>query len=131
VTAEPVGFPEFTNFVGFPKFANFAELAKLMEKRSNSQKSSNFRKKEDKRAFLPLSQPPTHKLSMTFMVWNISIGQLGLSAWLGSCLAPAHHWLNTGDWKKVLDFLLTTKNISVINILLMVNPKYSTYWEEN
>jgi len=32
--------------------------------------------------------------------------------------------------EKVLDFLATTENISVINILLL-NPKHSSYWEEN
>jgi len=41
------------------------------------------------------------------MVWNISIGQLGLS------------------------IIATTENISVINILLVLNPKHSSYWEEN
>ena len=29
-------------------------------------------------------------LSMTSMVWNISIGQIGLGAWLCSLPAPAH-----------------------------------------
>jgi len=32
--------------------------------------------------------------------------------------------------KKVLDFIATTKNITVINILLVLNPKHSSYWEE-
>jgi len=33
--------------------------------------------------------------------------------------------------EKVLDFIATTENISVINILLMLNPKHCSYWEEN
>jgi len=33
--------------------------------------------------------------------------------------------------EKVLDFLATTENVSVINILLVLNPKHSSYWEEN
>jgi len=33
--------------------------------------------------------------------------------------------------EKVLDFLSTTENISVINILLILNPKHSSYCEEN
>jgi len=31
----------------------------------------------------------------------------------------------------VLDFIATTKKISAINILLVLNPKHSSYWEEN
>jgi len=41
------------------------------------------------------------------------------------------HQPNMGDWKKVLDFLATTKNISVITILLVLNPKHTSYWDEN
>jgi len=36
-----------------------------------------------------------------------------------------------GRLEKVLDFTGTTENISVINILLVLNPKHSSYWEEN
>jgi len=36
-----------------------------------------------------------------------------------------------GKLKKVLDFLATAKNISVINSLLILNPKHISYWEEN
>jgi len=31
--------------------------------------------------------------------------------------------------EKVLDFIATTKNISIINILLVLNSKHSIYWE--
>jgi len=43
-----------------------------------------------------------------------------------STCTPAH-----GRLKKVLDFLATIKNISAINTLLILNPKPSSYWEEN
>jgi len=35
-----------------------------------------------------------------------------------------------GRLEKGLDFLATTRNISVINILLVLNPKHSRYGEE-
>jgi len=35
------------------------------------------------------------------------------------------------NWRKVLDVIATTENISVINVLLVLNPKHSSYWEEN
>jgi len=60
----------------------------------------------EKREFLPLANP-MYKLSMTSMVWNISIGQLAF-AWL--CSLAKH-----GKVKKVLDFLATAKNISVLS----------------
>jgi len=70
---------------------------------------------------------------MMSMVWNISIGQPGLAAQLCSLPVPAH-LLISRTWetrKQVLDFIATTENISVINILLLLNPKHSSYWEEN
>jgi len=36
-----------------------------------------------------------------------------------------------GDWKKVLDSLATMENISVTDFLHVLNPKHSSYWEEN
>ena len=40
---------------------------------------------------IPVTQlTPIHKLSRTSVVCNISIGQLGLTAWLPSLPAPAH-----------------------------------------
>jgi len=47
--------------------------------------------------------------------------QLGLAAWLRALPAPAHQ-LKLG---KILE-LLATKDISVINILLVLNPKHSS-----
>jgi len=47
-----------------------------------------------------------------------------------SSCTPAHQ-LNVRKWRKVLDFLATTENISVISILLLLNPKPSSYWEDS
>jgi len=55
--------------------------------------------------------------------------------WLPGC-APSQ-LLHTGSLaeygklEKVLDFTATAENISVINILPVLNPKHSRYWEEN
>jgi len=73
-----------------------------------------------------------HKLSMTSMVWTISTGQLGLAV----CYAPSQllHICSSAEYEqleKVLDFTATTENMSVINILLVLNLKHSSYWEEN
>jgi len=58
---------------------------------------------------------PIPKLSIKWMLWNISIGQHGLSVWPCKKL------------EKVLDFIAATENISVVNILLTPNPKHSSY----
>jgi len=55
------------------------EKSKLMEK---------FKLRE-KRVPAP-QQTPIRKLSMMSMVWNISVAQLVLAAWLCSLPAPAH-----------------------------------------
>jgi len=66
------------------------------------------------------------------MVWYISIGQLGYPSgyapfWLlHTCSLAEYEKL-----EKVLDFVATPKSISVINILLLLNPKLSSYWEGN
>jgi len=45
---------------------------------------------------VPAPRPtPIYKPNMTSMVWNISIGQLGLAAWLCYLPAPAHPLI---DW---------------------------------
>jgi len=69
---------------------------------------------------------------MAPMVWNVSMAQLG---YLPGC-APSqlpHSCSSTehGRLEKVLDFISTTEHISVTNILLVLNPKHSSYWEEN
>jgi len=63
---------ELTDFMELTKIAQLLEVSKLKEK------------------FLPPQPTPIYKLSMTYMVWNISIGQLGVAAWLCSLPALAH-----------------------------------------
>jgi len=53
-----------------------------------------------------------------------------LAVFPSSSCTPAHY-MKMEDWKKVLDFLVTAKNISVINILLILNPNHNRYWKEN
>jgi len=102
------------------------KFCKTPEKRLNSQWTHTTEKTD-----FP-TPTPLHRLSMTFMVWNISIGRLGLAAWL--CSLPALALLiiiwvrETG---RSPSFSATTENISVINIFLLLNPKHSSYWEEN
>jgi len=75
---------------------------------------------------------PVYKLSMMSMVWNISIGRLGyLPGYAPSQLLHTCSLAEHGRPEKVLDFLATTKNISVTNIILVLNPKHSSYWKEN
>jgi len=67
------------------------------------------------------------------VVWSIPLGQLGR---LPGC-APSQllHTRSRAEYvklEKVLGFITTTtKNIRVTNILLVLNPKQSSHWEEN
>jgi len=66
------------------------------------------------------------------MVWNISIGQVGcLPGCAPSQLLHTCSLAEYGRLEKALDFIATTENISVINILLVPNPKHSSYWQES
>jgi len=49
----------------------------------------------------------------------------------GLTLQPATRTTVYEKLKEVIDFLAKTKNISVISILLILNPNHSSYWEEN
>ena len=83
---EPTGFPELKNFMDFAELVNFAELAKIMEKHRTHENFELLEKREDS-----WPQPTLiHKLGMTSMVLDISIGLLGLATWLYSLPAPAH-----------------------------------------
>ena len=71
------------------QITNFAEFSKKFELPDHS----GFELVETRRAdsFLPPQPTPVHKLSMTSMVWNISIGQLVcLSVLPPSSCTPAH-----------------------------------------
>jgi len=66
------------------------------------------------------------------MVWNMSIAQLGC---LPGC-APSHllRICSSAEYEKlerILDFIAITENIRVVNILLVLYPKHSSYWEGN
>jgi len=57
------------------------------------------------------------------------------AAWLSVC-APSQllHTCSSAEYEKgekVLEFIATTKNVNVINIMLLLNPNHSSYWEEN
>jgi len=130
--------------MGLLELMNFADFAKHMEKKKNQtlgegqtpgkeRIQTHGKEKEKKTRKFPTPRPtPLYKLSMRSVVWNISIGQLGYM----SCCAPPQllHTCSFAEYdklKKVFDFLATIENISVINILLVLNPKHSSYWEEN
>jgi len=69
---------------------------------------------------------------MTLIVWNISISQLGsLSGHAPSQLLHPSSLVEYKKLEKFLDLISTTENIRVINILLLLNLKYSSDWEEN
>jgi len=62
------------------------------------------------------------------MVWNISIGLLGcLSGYAPSQLLHTCSLDEHKELEKVLDFIATAVNISVINILPILNLKHSSY----
>jgi len=52
--------------------------------------------------------------------------------WLPGCVpSQLPHTCSPAEYlklEKVLDFIATTENI---NILLVLNPKHSSYWEKN
>jgi len=74
-----------------------------------------------------LLSPSIHKSSMTSMVWNISTGQLRcVSGCAPSQLLHTCSLAECEKLEKVLNFIATAENISVINILLVLNPKHSS-----
>jgi len=91
----------------------------------------NSQKREEPIAFCSPANS-LHKWSMMPTVWNISTAQLGC---LPGC-APSQllHPCSSAECEKlekVLDFIATTENITVTNILLVLNSKHSSYREEN
>ena len=110
---ELMDFMELMDFTDFTKLVNFTEFAKLTEKDRTYRKVWTHGKRvqlTEKRVSAPWPTP-IHKPSMTSMVWNISIDQLGLAAWLCSLPAPAHllisqtqeteetPWFLSSNWK--------------------------------
>ena len=86
------------------ELADFPTLLKTFELMENFQLLG-------KKRFLPTWPMPIYKLNMMSMVWNISIGQLGLAAWLCSLPALVHllvswrwatggsPWFLSNNWK--------------------------------
>jgi len=72
----------FVDFAKLPKKTKILEKFELLDKRGF--------KLIEKREILAPQLTPIRKLSMTSMVWNISLGQLGVSVWLCSLPDPAH-----------------------------------------
>jgi len=109
-----------------PKIVNFGKLPKkteLTEKvQPPGQERIQIHENEKSRKLCAPPPTPIHKLSMPSMVWNISVDQLRLE----TCSLAEY-----GELEEVLDFIATTENVSVTNILLIVNPKHSIYWEDN
>ena len=79
---------------------------------------------------IPATWPtPIYILSMTSVVWYISIGQFGLAAWLWS-LPALVHLLNKWTWETEIHpwFLSNNENQQcVINSLLILNSEHSSY----
>jgi len=104
----------------------------------NSQKSANSQTREDSNSVKKKEQTPaswpTHFHKPIMMSWHgicpLASSALCLSVLLPSSCTPPHQ-LNMRNWRKVLDFVATTANIRVINILLLLNLKHSSYWEKN
>jgi len=73
-----------------PELTDFADFIEL-PKNTTLQEKRRFKLMEKRKQKILIPQPtPIHKLSMTSMVWYISISQLGPAAWLCSLPAPAH-----------------------------------------
>jgi len=74
---------EIANAVKFPKKMNAWKVQTPGQERVQT--------RENEKRKIPALRPTfINKLSMTSMVWNISIGQPGLDVWLCSLPAPAH-----------------------------------------
>jgi len=116
-----------------PELADFAELLKkikLLEKFKLLDKRG-FELGGKKRSPAPRTTL-IHKLSGC--LWY-GIFPLASLVWLPGA-APSHllHSWSSAESRRleqVLDFLATTKNNSVKNVLLALNPKPSSYWEKN
>jgi len=91
---------DFVNFATVLKKTELLEKFELLDKREFT--LMEMRKKESP---VPCATP-IYILSMPSTIWNISIGQLGLAAWLCSLPAPAHLLISqTWETEKSLRFL--------------------------
>jgi len=82
--------------------------------------------------FFPPDQPSVLNSACCLRYGIFPLAFLGyLSCYDPSPLLHTYLIAEYGRLEKVLNFLATTKNISVINILVMLNLKYSSYWKQN
>jgi len=111
--------PQLTNFRMLPKNTELLEKLKLPEKKKDSRK----------KGFLTPGQPLF--INWAWHPWH-GIFPLASLGQLPGC-APSqllHTWSLAERNKRILDFLAATKTISGSNILRVLNPKHSSYWEE-
>ena len=95
------------------QFTSFTELAELVGKRQNSQikfKLSKIDWTPGKESSCSPEPTPIDKLIMASMVWNISIAQLWLAAWLRSLPAPAH-LLISQTWETEKKYLISQQQL--------------------
>jgi len=112
-----------------------SRISQNSRKRPNSWKNSNSWTREDSNSWKREEQTPVPLVKPPFINWAwcprygifpaASLDQLPGCA--PSC-TPARY-LNIGDLEKVLHFLATTENISVINIFVLLKPQHSSYSE--
>ena len=110
------------NIQGLYNLPNSWKKNKLPEKFELLSKRIQTHGNEKSREFLAPQPTPIPKISMTSMVWNISVGQPGcLSGCAPSQLLHTCLLAESEKLEKVLDFVATPENISVINTILL-NP---------
>jgi len=92
----------------------------------------------DKRGFelVKMRRGSCHPGQLPFInwAWHLWHGIFPLGSQPGDAPSQRLHTRSLAEYQEleeVLDFIATTKNISVINVLLVLNPKHSSYWDEN
>jgi len=114
--------------------ADFVNFMKLMEKtelpdkfKLPAKRGFQLTEKRIKKKFLPPPPPARPHSETEHAVYDTELGLPGCapSQLLHTCLLAEY-----GRLEKVLDFVATTKIISVVNILLL-NPKHSSCWDDN
>jgi len=119
------------------KLAKFCEFWKTPRKDRTPRKDQTpdqreFKTTEMRKAegFLSPGQHPLINWAWCYGIFaSASLGYL--SGYTPSQLLYAYSLAGHGSQEKLFEFSAKTDNISVINILLVLNPKHSTYWEEN
>ena len=127
-------FPRVHKFHKFSQTCKFYRTWRIHRKRQNSRNTLNSQKKkiswnpQKGENLLPPGQPPFKNWAWHPLYGIFPLASLGwlpgysLSQLLHTCSLAQH-----GALEKAIDFLTTTKNISVISILLILNPNHSRY----